>query len=858
MNGSESGFNPAFNIATIKQVVNEAIERVRMTTPTRLRDLIRQIRAARTAAEERSVVNKECAYIRSTFREEDSVWRCRNIAKLLYIHMLGYPAHFGQLECLKLIASPRFTDKRVGYLGAMLLLDERQDVHLLITNCLKNDLNSNTQFVVGLALCTLGAIASPEMARDLASEVERLIKSPNAYIKKKAALCAFRIIRRVPDLMEMFLPATRSLLTEKNHGVLITGVTLITEMCENSPDTLNHFKKIVPNLVRILKNLILAGYSPEHDVSGVSDPFLQVKILRLLRILGKNDAEASEAMNDILAQVATNTETSKNVGNTILYETVLSIMDIKSESSLRVLAINILGRFLLNNDKNIRYVALNTLLRTVHVDTSAVQRHRTTILECLKDPDVSIRRRAMELSFALINGQNIRAMMKELLAFLERSDAEFKAHCSSAMVLAAERYAPSSKWHLDTLFRVFLKAGNYLRDDTVSGTLQIVSAAAGERQAYAAMRLWSALERAACAGDASEKQPLVQVAAWTIGEYGDMLVSEASNAISMVDEDGVDDFVRPTEEYVIDIYQKLLWSTQLSITSKEYLLLSLAKLSTRFTTRPSQEKIRVIVDTFGSHIHIELQQRGVELGQLYRQHAHLRGALLERMPAMEAAAPERDDPEPDPDPLPAPDTPEQDALLDLIIGSEPLSNGDVEHVPATTNNNNTTNDILDLLSGLDLSTPSMPVTTPVNNNPVVPTTAPSLLLDGLFAPTPQPQSQPQETLVPALERGPLRVALWARRGAAGEAALTMRAASTAPAPLHDFLFQAAVPRTFQLDMMSPSGTVLEPQGEITQVLKITNPSKTPLRLRIRVSYTLDGNPVLEQAEVNNFPPDLFN
>jgi hypothetical protein len=63
----------------------------------RLRDLIRQIRSARTAAEEREVINKECAQIRDSFRAEDNTWRCRNVAKLLYIYMLGYPAHFGQV-----------------------------------------------------------------------------------------------------------------------------------------------------------------------------------------------------------------------------------------------------------------------------------------------------------------------------------------------------------------------------------------------------------------------------------------------------------------------------------------------------------------------------------------------------------------------------------------------------------------------------------------------------------------------------------------------------------------------------------------------------------------------------------------
>jgi len=493
-----------------------------MQAPMRLRDLIRQIRAARTAADERSVVQKECAYIRTTFRQEDNVWRCRNVVKLLYLHVLGYPVQFGQLECLKLIASPRYTDKRIGYLGAMLLLDEKSEVHLLMTNSLKNDLNSTEQFVVGLSLCALGAICSTEMARDLAGEVERLMKSSAAYIKKKAIICAARMIRKAPELLELFIPATKNLLSERSHGVLIASIVLMTEMSEQSPEALIHFRKSIPQLVRLLKNLMMSGNSPDHDISCISDPFLQVRILRLLRILGKNDAEGSEAMTDILASVATNTESSKNVGNAILYETVLTMMGIQAESSLRQLAINTLGRFLLNIDKNIRYVALETLLKTAQSDYNYVQRHRVTIVECLKDVDVSIQKKALELSFFLINSTNFATMSKDLLTFLGNSDDELKAICASNLCICAEKFASNPKSQIDTMIKVLSIAGNHVRDDVVGTLCQLVSDTTS-LHSYCVKQLWLQLDE-----NLHTKQPLVQVAMWCLGEYGNLINEIAS------------------------------------------------------------------------------------------------------------------------------------------------------------------------------------------------------------------------------------------------------------------------------------------------------------------------------------------
>lgn len=48
-----------------------------------------------------------------------------------------------------------------------------------------SDLFHSNQYVQSLALCTLACMGSAEMCRDLAPEIDRLLRASNSYIKKK-------------------------------------------------------------------------------------------------------------------------------------------------------------------------------------------------------------------------------------------------------------------------------------------------------------------------------------------------------------------------------------------------------------------------------------------------------------------------------------------------------------------------------------------------------------------------------------------------------------------------------------------------------------------------------------------------
>jgi len=879
-------------------------------TALHLKDLIKAVRACKTAADERAVIAKESAYIRTSFKEDDSnESRNNNISKLLYIHMLGYPAHFGQIECLKLVASQRFSDKRLGYLGIMLLLDENQEILTLVTNSLKNDLNHANMYVVGLALCTLGNISSVEMARDLSNEVEKLLGSTSSYIRKKSALCALRIIKKVPDLTENYIQKAKKLLGEKHHGVLLTAVTLLTEMCKNNQSVVKEIRKYVPHLVKILRGLITSEISAEHTVNNVSDPFLQVKILRLLRILGHKNQRASEAMNDILAQVVTNTEGTKNTGNAVLYEAVLTIIHIESENSLRVLAINILGRFLANNDNNIKYVALMTLTTvadTGFASTSTLQRHRKIILDCLKDVDISIRHRALDLSFSLLNSQNIRAMTRELLNYLEVTPANEKSSVIRRICESASIWKPNSRWEIDTICRVLTISGNSVEQDIINHFIKLISVSPGDLQQYITKKLYSILSQDD--DKTLEQEGLILAGAWCIGEYGDMLVSNDTDKVlggllsdnTSNNEDGEDSTVdvKPSEDDIIMLLNKLIEHFCNNNNICEYILTALAKLTTRLSSS-SKEKCRSIISRYVVNTDMEIQQRAVEYNEYLKLDEATLTSLMERIPPLEGASKllssrrqgkSKDSLDDGIDLLDDIDNNDSSAPDNLPSANDLLGLSG----PTATGTSNSSNNIMDLLGGLSIGGSSMPTSNPTQNSsggmnldsllgnintssttPANPAKSNSLdLLGDIFgggstntntsSATPvnimspltssgltSPISATTRKTYIAYEKNGLKLEFIPKQEPNN--ITVVKGIFSSNTTINQINLQIAVQKALRLQMNSPSGNTVSPGNNVTQFFKLLNPNKVPIKLRLKISYQLSsGQTINEIVEFNSF------
>jgi len=876
----------------------------------RLRELIRAVRACKTAAEERQVISQECALIRTAFKEENEAMRHRNVAKLLYIHMLGYPSHWGQMEAVKLIATPTFPEKRMGYLTLMLLLTEKEEVLMLVTNSMKNDLNHSNQHVAGLALTACGNLATAEMARDVAGDVKKLLHSTNPYLRKKACLTTIRILDKVPELIEDFTESITSILKDRNHGVLVAGVQCMISLLERHAEVaLPVFRPLVPSIIRMLRTLLASGFEPEHTVAGITDPFLQVKILHILYLLGRQNDEASESMNDILAQTATHTETAKNAGNAILYECVMTILKTEAEAGLRLLAVNILGRFLQNRDNNIRYVGLNTLSKIVGDDVLAVQRHRPMIVDCLKDPDASIRARAVELLLQIVDSQNVQDLISELLNYLVVAGSDQKADLCSRMVEVIEKFAPTPKWRVECLITMLSIAGSFCADEITNVTILYILQAE-KLVANIAHKLFLSLDT-----DMSQLA-LVHVGIWCIGEYGELLLEPCPAA----DVDSVG-YEPHTEEEVVTLIERITKLHSATSLTRAYILNAAVKLSTRFSTS-ELERIKGLIMLYSESMTVELQQRACEyLLLLQPGWEQVRKEAMTKMPIPDDISTKKrraqfepsDSGTPTAGLSPAIPSATGDSGLGNIMDSFPAFGITPPAGKPTTGAAG--NDLINLEDIFGSSGPIAPAPVPFGGAPPVQQTqntfgmppipafqqqpaapAPGAnLLQDLFASTPAPVMTPSPgaftqpaafgaSFAPAVplaappvsmppppvnptmtvfDKNGLNISIDLSKPNPTDASITQavcKFVNSSSTDMTNLVFQAAVPKYMRLEMRPPSSTTVPPHRAetVTQVMILNNSmhGQKGLMLKMKLQVNIGANSMDEMVQVSNFPENF--
>lgn len=813
---------------------------------TSLKSFIKSVRSSKTIADERSIIRRESALIRTAFKDTTVSHNTRrvNIQKLLFLYILGEKTHFGQIECIKLLASPNFLDKRLGYLATMLILDENQEVLTLLTNSLNNDLNHPNQFIVSLALATTGNICSPELARDIYTDVEHILTGNNNYLKKKAALVASKIVEKDPDLSEIFQEKLDDLLRSQNHGVLLGTFKLIRSIYEVSPESRPFLISKVPTIINITKHL-LSNFNPEYDTPSLHDPFLVNHIVRTLGVIFtdenqiSNSSKYTEQLNDVLTNLASTTSYTKNAGASVLHEVVKTIFGIPNlDPALKVLGINTLGQLLSTKDNNNRYVALNTLLTVVNIEPLAVQRHRQTIVACLSDQDISIKRRALELSFAILDASNIRILIREILTFLEKpvnNDKELKSYIVTnvANILDRRELIPNEKWRFDTLVKLVELSDEALNTKIASQLLALVMNIpdGDELKSYTANKIFKA------AYEDSNTDGLNLMCVYLVGEYGDLLIGTSLGDDKKITEGVLTD-------YLIDLSR--LKDEDVVIVS--YILTACIKLSIKTKDSTAKTKLKKYIESKTTSSDLNLQIKAVTYSVLFNEPDHIKRGVLGRMPA--------------------PVIKEKDNVALTTKKSKVLAQSTSASGTTTRSKNNTEDLLLDLMDDNDA--------TPGNNG----TSANSAdLLGDIFGSSsskPQKSSANTDILglfdspasnttttatstpqgIQALSNSNVKISFRPKSMGNGQAVIETILENKTFSPLSNLQLLIAVPKTQKLTMSSISAHSIQPNSFVTQDLKIVGTAGAKIKLRVKFEYDDQSGRHTEQFDFGGLKDTL--
>ena len=123
----------------------------------------------------------------------------------------------------------------VGTLATGQTFHDGTEVALLTTNLHRKAIASSNQYEVSLALGCLAKVPTPELARDLLSDVVNMLGSSRPLIRKKAVACAYKLLTRCSDALPQLFPRLQKCLDDSHPGVVSCTVNVLAELIAQNP-----------------------------------------------------------------------------------------------------------------------------------------------------------------------------------------------------------------------------------------------------------------------------------------------------------------------------------------------------------------------------------------------------------------------------------------------------------------------------------------------------------------------------------------------------------------------------------------------------------------------------------------------
>jgi AP-2 complex subunit alpha len=109
----------------------------------------------------------------------------------------------------------------------------------------------------------------------------------------------------------------------------------------------------------------------------------------------------------------------------------------------------------------------------------------------LKDNDISIRRRALDLLYSMCNKANASQIVGELLSYLPLSNYELREELVLKIAILAERFAEDFTWYVDVILNLISSSGDFVSEDIWYRVIQIVTDRDEKLKKYAAQTVFN-------------------------------------------------------------------------------------------------------------------------------------------------------------------------------------------------------------------------------------------------------------------------------------------------------------------------------------------------------------------------------